>query len=222
MASRVLGIDLGTTNCCVALVKGDKPRVLSNQGGYTTTPSYVAVTAKGRQLVGHLAKRQAVTNAEQTAFAVKRLIGQTWDSTAAKAVDADVPFEMRAQPGGGIGVVLGGEVFAPEALAARLLQEMRHVAEMATMEEMRQVVITVPAHLTTTSVRRPGTRGRLPGWMFFVLSTNPPQRPWPTVMTERSTAGWWFSIWAVARLTFPFSTLTRADIRSWRQRGTRF
>src|SRR6187401_3263769 len=89
MVERVIGIDLGTTNSCVAVMEGDAPVVIPNRGGYKTTPSVVAVTEAGKRLVGHLAKRQAITNAENTVYAAKRLIGRKWNTPAVlKTIEA--------------------------------------------------------------------------------------------------------------------------------------
>ena len=91
MAERVIGIDLGTTNSCVAIVENGTPVVVPNRGGYKTTPSMVAITEAGKRLVRHIAKRQAVTNAEHTVFAAKRLIGRKWDSQQVQTAIANCP-----------------------------------------------------------------------------------------------------------------------------------
>src|SRR5215475_7317499 len=98
MYEKAIGIDLGTTNSCVAVVEGGTPVVIANRGGYRTTPSVVALSETGRRLVGHIAKRQAVTNAENTAYSVKRLIGRTWSSPQVQAVREIAPFKLLEGP----------------------------------------------------------------------------------------------------------------------------
>ena len=95
---KVIGIDLGTTNSCVAVVEGDTPVVIPNRGGYKTTPSMVAVTEAGKRLVGHIAKRQAITNAENTVFAAKRLIGRKWNSPPVVAAKESAPYVVVEGP----------------------------------------------------------------------------------------------------------------------------
>src|SRR5215470_5318719 len=100
MAEKVIGIDLGTTNSCVAVVEDGTPVVIPNRGGYKTTPSMVAIAENGKRLVGHIAKRQAITNAENTVYAVKRVIGRKWDSPAVKAARENVPYNIVEGPHG--------------------------------------------------------------------------------------------------------------------------
>ena len=98
VAERVIGIDLGTTNSCVAVLEGSAPAVIANRGGYKTTPSVVAISESGKRLVGHIAKRQAVTNAENTAYAVKRVIGRAWSSPAVQTVKQMATYEILEGP----------------------------------------------------------------------------------------------------------------------------
>src|SRR5919109_3545865 len=98
MAERVIGIDLGTTNSCVAIIENGTPVVIPNRGGYKTTPSMVAITEAGKRLVGHIAKRQAVTNAEHTVFAAKRLIGRKWDSQQVRQALETSPYKIVEGP----------------------------------------------------------------------------------------------------------------------------
>ncbi len=98
MSNRVIGIDLGTTNSCVAIVEDGTPVVIPNRGGYKTTPSMVAIAENGKRLVGHIAKRQAITNAENTVYAAKRLIGRKWGSAAGAFVDRDDALPDRRGP----------------------------------------------------------------------------------------------------------------------------
>ena len=122
MPERVIGIDLGTTNSCVAVLEGSTPTVIANRGGYKTTPSVVAIAESGKRLVGHIAKRQAVTNAENTAWAVKRLIGRPWTSPAVQAVKAAVPYPLVEGPHGDVRIRLRDQMFSVPEIAAYVLQ----------------------------------------------------------------------------------------------------
>src|SRR6476659_10706012 len=112
---KVIGIDLGTTNSCVAIVQGGVPTVIANRGGYKTTPSMVAMTETGKRLVGHLAKRQAITNAENTVYAAKRLIGRKWNSPQVRNAVATSSYRIVAGPHNDVRLVLRDKEFsAPE------------------------------------------------------------------------------------------------------------
>src|SRR5512134_2872375 len=108
---KVIGIDLGTTNSCVAVVEDGTPVVIPNRGGYKTTPSMVAVAENGKRLVGHIAKRQAITNSENTVFAAKRLIGRKWNSPAVKAMMETVPYTISEGPHDDVRVRLRDKVY---------------------------------------------------------------------------------------------------------------
>src|SRR5262245_48063889 len=112
MLERVIGIDLGTTNSCVGLVEGTTPTVVSNRGGYKTTPSVVAISETGRRLVGHIAKRQSVTNAENTAYAFKRLIGRNWASPPVQSIKELVSYSMVEGPHQDVRVKLRDQVYS--------------------------------------------------------------------------------------------------------------
>jgi len=146
MADRVIGIDLGTTNSCVAVLEGSSPAVIANRGGYKTTPSVVAISESGRRLVGHIAKRQAVTNAENTAYAVKRVIGRSWSSPAVQTVRQMVSYGLFEGPHQDVRVKLRDQVFSIPELSAFILQEMKFIAEEYLGGEVTKAVITVPAY----------------------------------------------------------------------------
>lgn len=144
--AKVIGIDLGTTNSCVAIMEGGQSRVIPNKGGYRTTPSIVAIGEDGRRLIGHLAKRQLVTNPQNTVYASKRLIGRRWDSAEVKRAKAAYPFELTHGENDDIRVKLQTKEFSLPEISAMILQEMRHVAEEYVGEEIQQAVVTVPAY----------------------------------------------------------------------------
>jgi molecular chaperone DnaK len=143
---RVIGIDLGTFNSCVAVVESGTPVVIANRGGYKVTPSMVAVTEGGKRLVGHIAKRQAVTNAENTVFACKRLIGRKWDTPQVKNAIQTTPFHIVEGPHGDCRIKMREKIYSIPEVSAMVLQEMKMVAEDYLGEEINKVVVTVPAY----------------------------------------------------------------------------
>ena len=143
---RVIGIDLGTTNSCVAVTEGNRTTVIPNKGGYPTTPSVVAVLDDQRRLVGHVAKRQAITNPENTVFSAKRLIGRRIDSKEAKIAKAIFPFQLVEGPHEDIRIRLVGKDYSLPELSSFVLTEMRRVAEDYLGEPVENAVVTVPAY----------------------------------------------------------------------------
>ncbi|MEK7064883.1 MAG: molecular chaperone DnaK [Patescibacteria group bacterium] len=143
--SKVLGIDLGTTNSCMAIIEGGQPKVLENKEGMRTTPSVVAIAKSGERLVGQLAKRQSVTNPENTLYSIKRLIGRRWG-------DAEVQRDLKLMPykivksGEGVKILMQGKEFSPQEISALILQKMKTDAEERLGEKITDAVITVPAY----------------------------------------------------------------------------
>jgi len=160
---RIIGIDLGTTNSCVAVMEGDKPKVIENSEGDRTTPSIVAFTNDGEVLVGQSAKRQAVTNPSNTLYAVKRLIGRSFDE---KAVQKDidlVPYKIIKADNGDAWVEAGGKKMAPPEVSARVLQKMKKTAEEYLGEEVTEAVITVPAYFNDSQRQATKDAGKIAG-----------------------------------------------------------
>jgi molecular chaperone DnaK len=143
---RVIGIDLGTTNSCVAVYDGGTAQVVANRGGYKTTPSMVAMTETGRKLVGHIAKRQAITNAENTVYAAKRLIGRKFNSPQVMSAVRQASYRIVEGPHGEARIALRSEVLSVPEISALVLQELKIVAEDFLGEPVEQAVITVPAY----------------------------------------------------------------------------
>jgi molecular chaperone DnaK len=143
---KVIGIDLGTFNSCVAVVEGGTPVVIANRGGYKVTPSMVAVTEAGKRLVGHIAKRQAVTNAENTVYAAKRLIGRKFDSAQVKQAMATCPYRIVEGPHGDCRIQLRDKPYSVAEISAMILQEMKMIAEDYLGHEVSKAVVTVPAY----------------------------------------------------------------------------
>jgi molecular chaperone DnaK len=160
---RVLGIDLGTTYSCVAVVEDGVPMVIANKGGYRTTPSMVSITAGGRRLVGHLAKRQAVTNPGNTVYAAKRYIGRKWDSELVQTVRESLPFSLVEGPHNDVRVQLRDEVFSLPEIAAMVLTEMKRVADEYFGAACKRAVITVPAYFNDGQRQATKDAGRIAG-----------------------------------------------------------
>ena len=160
---RVIGIDLGTSNSCVAIMQDGVPTVIANRDGYKTTPSVVALTERKRRLVGHRAKRQAITNAEHTAHAVKRLIGRTWDSEEAAVVRKTAPYKIVEGPHGDIRVTLQGDAYSIPELSAMVLAEMKAVADTFLGEPVTKAVVTVPAYFNDNQRQATKDAGAIAG-----------------------------------------------------------
>ncbi|MCB9526481.1 MAG: molecular chaperone DnaK [Myxococcales bacterium] len=160
---RIIGIDLGTTNSCVAIVEGGSPAVLANKGGYKTTPSVVAISENGKRLVGHIAKRQAVTNASNTVYAAKRLMGRRWDSAAVRTMVDTMPYEIIEGPNDDARVKLRDRVYSVPEIGSIILQEMRLIAEEYTGEKIEKAVVTVPAHFNDAQRQATKDAGRIAG-----------------------------------------------------------
>jgi molecular chaperone DnaK len=163
MHDKAIGIDLGTTNSCVALVEDGAPVVIANRGGYRTTPSVVALSESGRRLVGHIAKRQAVTNAENTAYSVKRLIGRTWQSPPVQAVRDIASFKLIEGPHQDVRVQLRDQSFSLPEISAFVLQEMKLIAEQHLGQPIDRAVITVPAYFNDNQRQATKDAGRIAG-----------------------------------------------------------
>jgi molecular chaperone DnaK len=161
--SRVIGIDLGTTNSCVAAVVDGAPVVLANRGGYTTTPSIIAVAASGRRLVGHIAKRQAITNAEFTVFSAKRLIGRKWNHPIIEKVSEELPFSIIEGDEGDVRIQLRDIVFSVPEISAMILSEMKRVAEEHFGEPVEKAVVTIPAYFQDGQRQATMDAGRIAG-----------------------------------------------------------
>ncbi|MEC8665928.1 MAG: Hsp70 family protein, partial [Pseudomonadota bacterium] len=144
--SKVIGIDLGTTNSCVAVMDGKEPKVIENSEGARTTPSMVAFTKDGERLVGQPAKRQAVTNPTNTLYAIKRLIGRRFDDPAVKDMASKASFNIVEGENGDAWVEIDGEKMAPSQISAMILQKMKETAESYLGEKVTKAVITVPAY----------------------------------------------------------------------------
>ncbi|MBI1753932.1 MAG: molecular chaperone DnaK [Acidobacteria bacterium] len=163
MAGKLIGIDLGTTNSCVCVMEGGDSRVIPNREGSRTTPSVVAFTDKGDVLVGHIAKRQAVTNPQRTLFAVKRLIGQRFQSPKVQSAISRLPFPVVAAPNGDAWLRVGERDYAPPEVSAIVLRSLKQAAEAFLHEEVTDAVITVPAYFDDAQRQATKDAGKIAG-----------------------------------------------------------
>ncbi|UQZ90484.1 molecular chaperone DnaK [Deltaproteobacteria bacterium Smac51] len=171
--SKIIGIDLGTTNSCVAIMEGGDPKVITNQEGNRTTPSIVAFTEGGERLVGQVAKRQAVTNPEATIFAVKRLIGRKFNSPEVKKDLDIVPYKIVKAENDDAAVEVRGKVYSPAEISAMILTKMKQTAESYLGETVNDAVITVPAYFNDSQRQATKDAGRIAGLNVLRIINEP-------------------------------------------------
>jgi molecular chaperone DnaK len=171
--AKVIGIDLGTTNSCVAVMEGGKPKVIENSEGARTTPSVVAFTKDGERLIGQPAKRQAVTNPDNTIFAVKRLIGRRYDDPITKKDTELVPYKIVKGANGDAWVGAGGKDYSPSQISAFILQKMKETAEAYLGESVTQAVITVPAYFNDAQRQATKDAGQIAGLEVLRIINEP-------------------------------------------------
>ncbi len=160
--SKILGIDLGTTNSCMAIIEGGEPKVLENKEGNRTTPSVVAISKTGERLVGQVAKRQAVVNPQNTLYSIKRLIGRHWNDEEVQRDVKVFPFKV-VQAGEGVKVKMGDKEMAPQEISALVLQKMKEDAEAKLGEKITEAVITVPAYFDDSQRQATKDAGEIAG-----------------------------------------------------------
>src|SRR5579884_2749683 len=171
--AKVIGIDLGTTNSCVAVMEGSTPKVIENSEGARTTPSIVAFTDDGERLVGQPAKRQGVTNPERTFFAIKRLIGRTFDDPMTKKDMGLVPYKIIRAPNGDAWVAADGKQYSPSQISAFVLQKMKETAEKYLGGPVTQAVITVPAYFNDSQRQAAKDAGTIAGLEVLRIINEP-------------------------------------------------
>jgi molecular chaperone DnaK len=171
--SRVIGIDLGTTNSCVAVMEGSQPKVLENAEGARTTPSVVAFGENNEKLVGQSAKRQAVTNPENTLFAVKRLIGRNFDDDSVKKDVSKAPFKIIKSDNNDAWLESRGKKYSPSQISAFILQKMKETAEKYLGQEVKQAVITVPAYFNDSQRQATKDAGKIAGLEVLRIINEP-------------------------------------------------
>src|SRR5947207_166401 len=161
--SKIIGIDLGTTNSCVAVLEGSSIQIVPNHIGGRTTPSIVAFTEKGERLLGQIAKRQAVTNASQTVYAVKRLMGRRYDSEEVQKLKSYLPYTLAASANGDVRISVNDRQFSPPEVSAMVLQYLKSMAEEFLGEPVREAIITVPAYFDDSQRQATKDAGRIAG-----------------------------------------------------------
>ena len=171
--TKAIGIDLGTTNSCVAVMEGNKPKVIENAEGARTTPSVVAFTDSGEVLVGQPAKRQSITNPENTIFAIKRLIGRRHDDPITQKDKAMVPYKIVPGPNGDAWVEVKGKKYSPSQISAFILQKMKETAESYLGGKVAQAVITVPAYFNDAQRQATKDAGRIAGLEVLRIINEP-------------------------------------------------
>ena len=171
--AKVIGIDLGTTNSCVAVMEGKTPKVIENAEGMRTTPSMVAFTDDGEILVGLPAKRQAVTNPENTFFAIKRLIGRRWDDPMVEKDKKLVPYKIVRASNGDAWVESHGKQYSPSQISAYILQKMKETAESYLGQKVEQAVITVPAYFNDAQRQATKDAGKIAGLEVLRIINEP-------------------------------------------------
>ncbi len=169
--AKIIGIDLGTTNSCVAVMEGGKPTVIPNAEGHRTTPSIVAFSKTGERLVGHVAKRQAITNAEKTVYSIKRFMGHT--GSEIEAEKARVPYKVVGGGGEAAAVEIDGKKFTPPEISAMILQTMKKIAEDYLGESVTQAVVTVPAYFNDAQRQATKDAGKIAGLEVLRIVNEP-------------------------------------------------
>ena len=171
--NKIMGIDLGTTNSCVSIMESGDASVVNNQEGGRTTPSIVAVTEKGERLVGQIAKRQAITNPENTVFGVKRLIGRKFDSPEIQADIRNLPFKIEKAPNGDVHLKLRGKQYSPAEISSFILADIKKSVEAFLGEKITDAVITVPAYFNDSQRQATKDAGKIAGLNVLRIINEP-------------------------------------------------
>src|SRR3989339_626590 len=171
--SKILGIDLGTTNSAVAVIEAGEPKVLENDEGGRTTPSIVAISKSGDRLAGLLAKRQAVTNPENTIYSVKRLIGRKFEDEEVKKDKELLPYKIEKSDDGGVKVKMSGKSYRPEEISAMILQKLKHDAEARLGGKAEGAIITVPAYFNDSQRKATKDAGEIAGLKVLRIINEP-------------------------------------------------
>ena len=170
---KVIGIDLGTTNSCVSIMSGGDPVVIANAEGNRTTPSVVGITDKGERLVGQIAKRQAITNPENTIYSIKRLIGRKAESKEVREAAKRLPYKVASAPNGDAHVEIRGKQYSPAEISAMILQKMKQTAEDYLGEPVTEAVITVPAYFDDSQRQATKDAGQIAGLTVLRIINEP-------------------------------------------------
>ena len=214
--NKVVGIDLGTTNSCVAILEGGDPVVIPNNEGGRTTPSIVGFTEIGERLVGSIAKRQAITNPQNTVFAVKRLIGRRFKTNEVESFARNAPYRIVESPNGDARVEISGRVFSPAEISAMILSKLKENAEEYLGEPIKQAVVTVPAYFNDSQRQSTREAGEIAGMEVLRIINEPPPPAWLTDWGRTRGSGSPFSTWGAGLSMSPFSSLGTGFSRFYR------
>jgi molecular chaperone DnaK len=207
--SRVIGIDIGTTNSCVAVMENGQPTVIPNTGGYKTTPSMFAISQDGKRLVGHLAKRQAITNSKNTIFASKRLIGRRFDAPEVQKSIDYCPYEIERGANDDPRFKIGVKTFTCPEIAGIILREMKRVAEEYLAAPVHEAVITVPAYFNDTQRQCTKDAGKIAGLEVLRIINEPTSAALAYGMTHKGDRR--IAVYDLGGGTFDISILEMSD-----------
>jgi molecular chaperone DnaK len=207
----MIGIDLGTTNSCVAVMEGGVPQVIPNQEGARTTPSIVGFTAKGERLVGQIAKRQALTNPKNTVFAVKRLIGRKFDSPEASEARQFLPFQLVESSNGDVHIQIEEKVYSPPEISSFVLQKLKAAAEDYLGEAVEEAIITVPAYFNDPQRQATKDAGLIAGLKVSRIINEPTAAALAYGLKNSGKAGQLVAVYDLGGGTFDITILEMTD-----------
>jgi molecular chaperone DnaK len=207
----MIGIDLGTTNSCVAVMEGGVPQVIPNQEGARTTPSIVGFTAKGERLVGQIAKRQALTNPKNTVFAVKRLIGRKFDSPEASEARQFLPFQLVESSNGDVHIQIEEKVYSPPEISSFVLQQLKAAAEDYLGEAVEEAIITVPAYFNDPQRQATKDAGLIAGLKVSRIINEPTAAALAYGLKNSGKAGQLVAVYDLGGGTFDITILEMTD-----------
>jgi molecular chaperone DnaK len=208
---KMIGIDLGTTNSCVAVMEGGVPQVIPNQEGARTTPSIVGFTAKGERLVGQIAKRQALTNPKNTVYAVKRLIGRKFDSPEAEEARKFLPFPLVNAPNGDVHIQIEDKVYSPPEISSFILQKLKAAAEDYLGEAVEEAIITVPAYFNDPQRQATKDAGLVAGLKVSRIINEPTAAALAYGLKNTGKSGQFVAVYDLGGGTFDITILEMAD-----------
>lgn len=202
--SKILGIDLGTTNSCMAIIEGNEPMVILNKEGHRTTPSVLGFTSDGERKVGAPAKRQAITNPEETVFSIKRFMGETYDQVEKEI--SRVPYEVEKGINNTPRVNIRGTLYSPQEISAMMLQQMKKIAEDYLGQEIKEAVITVPAYFSDSQRHATKEAGEIAGLSVRRIINEPTAAALAYGLDKDiRTLKWPFLTWAAELSIFQYS-----------------
>ena len=212
---KIIGIDLGTTNSCVSILEGGKPKVIENSEGARTTPSIVAYSADKEVLVGQTAKRQAVTNPENTLYAIKRLIGRRYDDPMVKRDEGMVPYQIVKAKNNDAWIKAGGKKLSPQEISAKILQKMKKTAEDYLGETVNEAVITVPAYFNDSQRQATKDAGKIAGLEVKRIINEPTAAALAYGLDKKG--GQKVAVYDLGGGTFDISIIEMADVEGDKQ-----